>query len=59
MTAPKPGLTLDWLQDGASALHCRAANPSTWRIRILGLPRMDGLQVATRPCRDRHHSVPC
>lgn len=45
-TALKPeGYTVDWLQDGVSALH--ALNHESFELVILdlGLPRMDGLQL--------------
>jgi two-component system response regulator QseB len=48
-TALKPeGYTVDWLQDGASALH--ALNHESFELAILdlGLPRMDGLEVLKR-----------
>lgn len=51
------GYTLDWLQDGASALHALSSEPFDLAILDLGLPRMDGLQVL-RALRDRHHGVP-
>ena len=51
------GYTLDWLQDGASALHALSSEPFDLAILDLGLPRMDGLQVL-KALRDRHHSVP-
>jgi len=58
MTALKAeGYTLDWLQDGASALHALSSEPFDLAILDLGLPRMDGLQVL-KALRDRHHSVP-
>ncbi len=42
------GYTLDWLQDGASALH--ALTQETFDLVILdqGLPRMDGINVLKR-----------
>ncbi|MCK5533178.1 MAG: response regulator, partial [Halopseudomonas aestusnigri] len=51
------GYTLDWLQDGASALHALSSEPFDLAILDLGLPRMDGLQVL-RALRDRHQAVP-
>ena len=45
-TALKPeGYTVDWLQDGASALHALSHESFELAILDLGLPRMDGLQV--------------
>lgn len=51
------GYTLDWLQDGASALHALSSEPFDLAILDLGLPRMDGLQVL-KTLRDRHHKIP-
>lgn len=51
------GYTLDWLQDGASALHALSSEPFDLAILDLGLPRMDGLHVL-KALRDRHHRVP-
>jgi two-component system response regulator QseB len=48
-TALRPeGYTVDWLQDGASALH--ALNHESFELAILdlGLPRLDGLEVPKR-----------
>lgn len=45
-TALKPeGYTVDWLQDGVSAVHALAHESFELLILDLGLPRMDGLQV--------------
>ena len=45
-TALKPvGYTVDWLQDGASALHALQQESFDLLILDLGLPRMDGLQL--------------
>jgi two-component system response regulator QseB len=45
-TALKPeGYTVDWLQDGASALHALQQETFDLLILDLGLPRMDGLQL--------------
>ena len=45
-TALKPeGYTVDWLQDGASALHALSHESFELAILDLGLPRMDGLQL--------------
>ncbi len=37
--------TVDWLQDGASALHALSSESFDLVVLDLGLPRMDGLQV--------------
>ena len=48
-TALKPeGYTVDWLQDGASALHAMSHESFELAILDLGLPRMDGLEVLKR-----------
>ena len=45
-TALKPeGYTVDWVQDGSSALHALSSESFELAILDLGLPRMDGLQV--------------
>ncbi|MGQ7956696.1 response regulator [Pseudomonas sp. SP16.1] len=45
-TALKPeGYTVDWLQDGASALHALAHESFELVILDLGLPRLDGLAL--------------
>ena len=45
-TALKPeGYTVDWLQDGVSALHALTHESFELVILDLGLPRMDGLQL--------------
>ncbi len=45
-TALKPeGYTVDWLQDGVSALHALSHESFELVILDLGLPRMDGLQL--------------
>jgi two-component system response regulator QseB len=51
------GYTLDWLQDGTSALHALSSELFDLAILDLGLPGMDGLQVL-KALRDRHNSVP-
>jgi len=51
------GYTLDWLQDGSSALHALSSEEFDLAILDLGLPRMDGLEVL-KALRDRHHHVP-
>lgn len=42
------GYTLDWLQDGASALHALTQETFDLVILDLGLPRMDGINVLKR-----------
>ena len=45
-TALKPeGYTVDWLQDGVTALHALSHESFELVILDLGLPRMDGLQL--------------
>ncbi|MDH4564692.1 MULTISPECIES: response regulator [unclassified Pseudomonas] len=39
------GYTIDWLTDGASALHALQTEEFDLAILDLGLPRLDGLQV--------------
>ncbi len=48
-TALKPeGYTVDWLRDGASALHALTHESFDLAILDLGLPRMDGIEVLKR-----------
>ncbi|MCF7201637.1 response regulator [Pseudomonas oligotrophica] len=48
-TALKPeGYTVDWLQDGASALHALTHESFDLAVLDLGLPRLDGLEVLKR-----------
>ncbi len=48
-TALKPeGYTVDWLQDGASALHALSHEDFDVAVLDLGLPRLDGLEVLRR-----------
>lgn len=48
-TALKPeAYTVDWLRDGASALHALSHESFDLAILDLGLPRLDGLQVLRR-----------
>ncbi|BBP82139.1 MULTISPECIES: response regulator [Pseudomonas] len=42
------GYTIDWLQDGASALHALTQENFDLVILDLGLPRMDGINVLKR-----------
>ncbi|MCY1210607.1 Transcriptional regulatory protein QseB [compost metagenome] len=41
----RDGYTIDWLTDGASALHALQTEEFDLAILDLGLPRLDGLQV--------------
>ncbi|HCA63477.1 MAG TPA: DNA-binding response regulator, partial [Pseudomonas sp.] len=48
-TALKPeGYTVDWLQDGASALHALTHESFDLAVLDFGLPRLDGLEVLRR-----------
>src|SRR5690606_14272560 len=48
-TALKPeAYTVDWLRDGAAALHALSHESFDLAILDLGLPRLDGLQVLRR-----------
>lgn len=48
-TALKPeGYTVDWLQDGAAALHALGCESFDLCVLDLGLPRLDGLGVLQR-----------
>lgn len=48
-TALKPeGYTVDWLGDGASALHALSHESFELVVLDLGLPRLDGLQLLRR-----------
>ncbi len=47
--ALKPeGYTVDWLQDGVSALHALSHESFDLLVLDLGLPRLDGMQVLQR-----------
>ena len=56
--ALKPeGYTVDWVQDGRSALHALTHERFDLTILDLGLPDMDGLDVLRR-LRERQQAVP-
>mgnify|MGYP001765624221 FL=1 len=56
--ALKPeGYTVDWLQDGLSAVHAIEQESFDLVILDLGLPRLDGLQVLKR-VRSGKHQLP-
>ena len=56
--ALKPeGYTVDWVQDGRSALHALTHERFDLAILDLGLPDMDGLDVLRR-LRERQQAVP-
>lgn len=56
--ALKPeGCTVDWLQDGLSAVHAIEQESFDLVILDLGLPRLDGLQVLKR-VRSGKHPLP-
>lgn len=44
----REGYTVDWLQDGASALHSLLSEAFDLAVLDLGLPRLDGLEVLRR-----------
>ncbi|WP_194789972.1 response regulator [Pseudomonas sp. UFMG81] len=44
----REGYTVDWLQDGANALHALLSDPFDLAVLDLGLPRLDGLEVLRR-----------
>ena len=49
--------TVDWLQDGSSALHALLSETFDLAVLDLGLPRMDGLEVLRR-LRDSGPNLP-
>ena len=51
------GYTVDWLQDGLSAVHAIEQESFDLVILDLGLPRLDGLQVLKR-VRSGKHQLP-
>ncbi|KAF2407410.1 response regulator [Pseudomonas antarctica] len=53
----REGYTVDWLQDGSSALHALLSETFDVVVLDLGLPRMDGLEVLRR-LRDSGANVP-
>ena len=56
--ALKPeGYTVDWLQDGVSALHALTHESFELVVLDLGLPRMEGLEVL-KSLRSAHNPIP-
>lgn len=51
------GETVDWVQDGASALHAIQSETFDIMILDLGLPRMDGLTVL-KTLREKQYDLP-
>ncbi len=45
----REGYTVDWLKDGASALHALLSETFDLAVLDLGLPRMDGLERIKPP----------
>ncbi|WP_028695953.1 response regulator [Pseudomonas cremoricolorata] len=44
----REGYTVDWLQDGSSALHALRSESFDLAVLDLGLPKLDGLEVLRR-----------
>lgn len=44
----RDGYTVDWIKDGASALHALLSETFDLAVLDLGLPRLDGLQVLAK-----------
>jgi two-component system response regulator QseB len=53
----REGYTVDWLRDGASALHALLSESFDLAVLDLGLPRLDGLTVLRR-LRDTGSTLP-
>jgi two-component system response regulator QseB len=53
----REGYTVDWLRDGASALHALLSEDFDMAVLDLGLPRLDGLTVMRR-LRDTGSTLP-
>ncbi|MDB6143797.1 MAG: DNA-binding response regulator [Pseudomonas sp.] len=53
----REGYTVDWVKDGASALHALLTENFDLAVLDLGLPRMDGLEVL-RQLRQRGSALP-
>jgi two-component system response regulator QseB len=53
----REGYTVDWLRDGASALHALLSEDFDMAVLDLGLPRLDGLTVLRR-LRDTGSTLP-
>ncbi|MCF7533691.1 response regulator [Pseudomonas petrae] len=53
----REGYTVDWVKDGASALHALLSEVFDLAILDLGLPRLDGLEVLRR-LRESGSSLP-
>jgi two-component system OmpR family response regulator/two-component system response regulator QseB len=57
MALGSDGYTLDWLQDGLSALHALRTESFDLLLLDLGLPRLDGLDLLQQ-LRAEQHDVP-